>query len=188
MIWRKHSDLEGLHAFLGPSKYHWLNYDDEKLKTAYERNNASVMGTRLHEFAAEAIKLKIKQIKNNSTLNMYINDAIGFDMVPEQVLMYSYNCFGTADTISFHKNFLRIHDYKSGTSPASMYQLLIYAALFCLEYKIAPTALYGVELRIYKQNAIEKKNPTSEEIMDVMDKIKHADTVITNKQMEEIDQ
>ena len=71
MIWRKHSDLEGLHAFLGPSKYHWLNYDDEKLRVAYERNNASVMGTRLHEFAAEAIRLKIKQIKNNSNLIPY---------------------------------------------------------------------------------------------------------------------
>ena len=30
---------------------------------------------------------------------------------------------------------LRIHDYKSGITPAKMDQLMIYAALFCLEYK-----------------------------------------------------
>ena len=36
MNFNKHSDLEGCHAFLSASKYHWINYDDEKLVTAYE--------------------------------------------------------------------------------------------------------------------------------------------------------
>ena len=39
--------------------------------------------------------------KSQKTLNMYVNDAISFRMVPEQILFYSENCFGTADTIVF---------------------------------------------------------------------------------------
>lgn len=36
---------------------------------------------------------------------------------------------------------LRIHDLKTGISPVHMDQLLIYAALFCLEYKIKPGSI-----------------------------------------------
>ena len=37
MIWNDHSREvpEGAHAFLGASKYSWLNYDEEKLIEAY---------------------------------------------------------------------------------------------------------------------------------------------------------
>ena len=31
MIWNKHLDLEGSHAFSSASKYHWISYDDEKI-------------------------------------------------------------------------------------------------------------------------------------------------------------
>jgi hypothetical protein len=33
---RKHSHLEGQHAFLSPSTYHWINYDEEKLEFRYK--------------------------------------------------------------------------------------------------------------------------------------------------------
>ena len=36
MIWNKHSNLVGQHAFLGASKYHWINYDDRRLKESYK--------------------------------------------------------------------------------------------------------------------------------------------------------
>ena len=30
MNFNRHSNIEGKHAFLGASKYHWINYDEEK--------------------------------------------------------------------------------------------------------------------------------------------------------------
>ena len=106
MNFNKHSTLEGQHAFLGASKYHWINYDDEKIATAYANHLATLKGTQLHEFAAQCIRLGQKLPRSEKTLNMYVNDAIGFKMIPEQILVYSDNCFGTADAILFRNNFL----------------------------------------------------------------------------------
>ena len=133
MNFNNHSNLEGMHAFLGASKYHWVNYSDEKLVSTYQKHLATLKGTELHDFAARCIKLGQKLPKSKKTLNNYVNDAIGFKMTPEQVLFYSVNCFGTADAISFRNGVLRIHDLKTGVTPAHMEQLMIYAALFCLE-------------------------------------------------------
>lgn len=36
MNFNQHLTLEGQHAFLGASKYHWINYDSDKLATAYK--------------------------------------------------------------------------------------------------------------------------------------------------------
>ena len=132
MNFNKHSALEGQHAFLGASKYHWINYDEIKVADSYSRYLATLRGTTLHDFAARCITLGQKLPKSKKTLNMYVNDAIGFRMTPEQVLYFLNNCFGTADAIAFRDGFLRIHDLKTGTTPAHMEQLEIYAALFCL--------------------------------------------------------
>jgi hypothetical protein len=135
------------------------------------------MGTRLHEHAAECIRLGTRLEDNQKTLNMYVNDAIGFMMQPEVVLYYSDNCFGTADAISFRRNFLRIHDLKTGVTKVHMEQLEIYAALFCLEYKKKPKDI-KMELRIYQNNEILVHNPTVEDIAPIMDKIITADRII----------
>ena len=37
MIFNNHSNLEGQHAFLGASKYHWINYDETKVADAYSK-------------------------------------------------------------------------------------------------------------------------------------------------------
>src|SRR5574344_180719 len=37
----KHSEFLGMHAFLGASKYHWLNYDTEKLAATWHNQNAA---------------------------------------------------------------------------------------------------------------------------------------------------
>ena len=153
MNFNRHFELEGLHAFLGPSKYHWLNYSEEKMADSYLNFLAAQRGTELHAFAAQCIRLGQKLPKSQKTLNMYVNDAIGFRMTPEQPLFYSENCFGTADAISFRKDMLRIHDYKSGAIPAHIEQLEIYAALFCLEYRVKPTDI-ETELRIYQSDDI----------------------------------
>lgn len=177
MNFNKHSTLEGQHAFLGASKYHWINYDDEKIATAYKNHLTTLKGTQLHEFAAQCIRLGQKLPRSEKTLNMYVNDAIGYKMIPEQILVYSENCFGTADAILFRNNFLRIHDLKTGVIPAHMEQLIIYAALFCLEYHIKPGEI-ETELRIYQNRDIQIANPTAEDILPVMDKIIKADGII----------
>lgn len=41
MNFKKHSELEGKHAFLSPSGYHWINYDDEKLERVYSNFRAT---------------------------------------------------------------------------------------------------------------------------------------------------
>lgn len=179
MNFNKHLRLEGQHAFLGASKYHWVNYDDEKLDSAYLKWKAAQKGTELHEIAAHLIKLGIKLPRSRKTLNMYVNDAIGYRMEPEIVLYYSDNCFGTADTIMFRDNFLRIHDLKTGVSPTSMTQVKIYMALFCLEYGVDPNEIEA-ELRIYQNDEIEIEKPDPEEILRIMGKIISFDRRIEN--------
>lgn len=178
MNFNKHSELEGKHAFLGASKYHWIRYDDEKIAESYSRLLAVQKGIELHDLAARCIKLGQRLPKSKKTLNMYVNDAIGYKMTPEQVLYYSPNCFGTADTISFRDGLLRIHDLKTGATPAHMEQLEIYAALFCLEYRIKPGEI-STELRLYQNNEIIYLNPTVEEIGPIMDKIISFDKIIS---------
>lgn len=177
MNFNKHLKLEGQHALLSASKHYWVNYSDEKLQEFYRKAMAVEMGTRLHAFAKEAIELGQKLPKTAKTLNMYVNDAIGFKMTPEQVLYYSDNAFGTADAICFRNNFLRIHDLKTGETKASMTQLEIYMAFFCLEYKYKPNEI-DAELRIYQNNAVEIETPHPDDIFRIMDKIVEFDKLI----------
>ena len=184
MKWNQHLNLEGKHAFLGASSYHWLNYDDEKLISTYNNKMAALKGTELHEFAATCIKLKQRLPKSNKTINMYVNDAIGFGMSPEVLLYYSPYCFGTADSIGVRHNILRIHDLKTGSIPAHMEQLYIYTALFCLEYRYKPSDFEKIELSIYQSDGIITDYPTSEIIVPVMDKIEHNNKILTKLDIE----
>ena len=170
MNWNEHSGLEGSHAFLSGSNYHWINYDEEKLYSAYANYRAAEQGTILHEFAKECILLNQRLEDIPKTLNMYVNDAIGYHMMPEQVLYFSPYCFGTADTISFKNNLLRIHDLKTGKGPTHFEQLEIYTSIFCLEYDVDINDI-DVELRIYQSNKIRVHNPDRTEIVPRMDKI-----------------
>lgn len=170
MKFNRHPNLDGIHAFLSPSKYSWVNYDDQKLETVYSNWRASQLGTELHELAARAINLGVKLPKTKQTLNMYVNDGIGFRMSTEVCLFYSINAFGTADTISFRNNFLRIHDLKNGRTPASIKQLKIYAALFCLEYHFNPRDI-EMELRLYQLDEVLVDTPDPEEILFIMERI-----------------
>lgn len=183
MIFNKHLDLVGQHAFLSASKYHWINYTDEKLDRVYIAAEAARRGTELHAFAHEAIRLGVRLPKTNKTLHMYVNDAIGFRMSIEQILYYSENSFGTADTISFRKNKLRIHDLKTGYTPCSEHQLEVYAALFCLEYKFRPAEI-EIELRIYQNDEVRIYLPDPDLITHIMDKIKKFDERITQLRLE----
>lgn len=177
MNWNKHLSFEGQHAFLGASKYHWINYDPNKIAESYLRFLATQKGTVLHDFARQCIELRQKLPKSKKTLNMYVNDAIGYNMKPEQILFYSENAFGTADSICFRNNLLRIHDLKTGVVPAHREQLEIYAALFCLEYDYKPDEI-DMELRIYQSNDIDIWEPSVEVINHIMRQTIEFDRVI----------
>ena len=182
MEFNRHTNLEGLHAPFGASKSSWLRYDDEKVIEVYQNMKAAEKGTRLHEWAAETIKLGLKQPRSSKTIYAYVNDAIGFKMNTEVVLFYSERFFGTADAISFRNGTLRIHDLKTGTKGKiedHMEQLEIYTALFCLEYKIKPGEI-NMELRVYKNDEVLVHNPTAEDIVPIMDKIIHLNKILEN--------
>lgn len=182
MIWNDHSKLNGCHAFLSASKYHWLRYDDARLVDYWRAQRAATLGTELHELAARCIKHGVKLSAARKTLNMFVNDAVGFKMTPEQVLYYSPLCFGTADAISFRDRRLRIHDLKTGTTSSSLDQLRIYAALFCLEYHEDPDKV-EIELRIYQNNMIEAYVPEPGEIAAVMATVEHANQVLASAEL-----
>ena len=181
MIFKKHFNLEGLHAPFSPSQSSWLRYDDNKVKEVYLNKKAAEMGTRLHQWAKDTIDLGIKQPRSNKTLYAYVNDAIGFKMDTEVVLFYSERFFGTADAISFRNNKLRIHDLKTGSRPVKMEQLEIYAALFCLEYKHKPEDI-KIELRVYQNDDVLVHIPAPEDITEIMEKIKHVDKLLVSNE------
>lgn len=144
-------------------------------------NKAAMEGTELHELAAQLIKRKIKLKSTQQTLNMYVNDAIGFRLDPEVQLYYSPICFGTADAIGYNekKKTLRIHDLKTGTrAKPHMEQLHIYAALFCLEYKVDPFDLADIETRLYFLDEIIEDHPEPGDIKNIMNIIVESDKEI----------
>ena len=187
MIFNNHERFRGKHAFLSPSQCSWLNYSDEKLMQRIEAQEAIERGTALHEYAEQAIKLGIHQLEKNPefpSVSQFINDAIDMHMTPEVPLVWSDNFYGTADAISFgrekRKDILRIHDLKTGETPAKFEQLRTYAALFCLEYGYTPGEI-KTELCIYQFGKIKKECPTAEDILPIMDKIQRFDDILDQR-------
>lgn len=176
-----HRDLEGKHAFLGASKSTWLRYDDDKVVQTYRNARAAAIGTKLHEIAAEHIRMGLPFGETTDTVGMFVNDAIRYDMTPEQVLYFSPYAFGTADAISFDPDaeLLRIHDLKTGLGPTKFEQLEIYAALFCLEYNVAPTI--SMHLRIYQNGEVRPHNPDPDDIREIMRRIVHFSNVLNTE-------
>ena len=179
MNFNDHSSLQGMHALLSPSKYHWIRYDDEKITQYFINHMAVERGVRLHAYAEESINLGQKLPKSKKTLNLYVNDSIGYKMNPEQILYYSPYCFGTADSISFEKNLLRLHDLKTGVTPAHIEQLEIYAALFCLEYNKKPKNI-DMDLRIYQNDDIIYHEPDPTDVSNIMERIISGDKIINS--------
>jgi hypothetical protein len=183
--WKKHSHLSGAHAFLSPSQYHWINYDEEKLKFRWKTIRAAMRGVEDHRYAAIAIEEDEVQDDETTTLGMYINQCIQYRMVPEQVLYYSPNCFGTVDAIAWRYRVLRISDLKTGASKTSEHQLEVYAALFFLEYEIDPFSAREIELRIYQDRECRVYDGDPAYIRGIMDKIIVFDQMI-NELREEV--
>lgn len=179
-----------MHALLGASKSHWLRYDDEKLRNYVKSRAAAADGTRKHAMAHMLIENRQKLPDNKKTLNRYVNDGIGYLMHSEQTLFYSEYCFGTADTISFREPrgdrgaILRISDLKTGDNQVKIEQLLVYAAIFFLEYSdylrelgLTPFDV-KTELRIYQHDDVELWVADPEDLIQIMDRIVSADRYI----------
>jgi len=179
MDFNRHSDLIGKHAILSASQYHWIRYTPEKMADRYANMRAAALGTEMHELASQLIKLGVKLPNTGQTINMYVNDCIGYRMKPEQIVFYSYKAFGTTDAIDFSNRILRIFDLKNGVNKASGDQLKTYAAFFCLEYKIKPFDIEEFDLRIYQNDEIVEVEVEPEEILYIMDKIVEFDKLLT---------
>ena len=181
MQWNDHSrDIPaGAHALFGASNYAWLKYDPEKAIRFYNAILARKKGVELHDTARRCIDNGL-QLKGRNYLSKYVNDAIGYRMRTEQPLKFTNNFFGTSDAIIFDEknSLLRIHDLKTGETPAKLDQLLIYDALFCLEYHINPMDIEH-ELRIYQiNNDILADNPDGSQVAEVMDHMRTLDNAI----------
>ncbi len=185
MKFNEHYNLAGKHALLAPSQSAWLRYSDDHMAERYITMQAAKLGTRKHEFAHEAIQMGIALPKGKKTLNAFVNDAIRYRMKSEQILVYSANCYGTADALSFRQNLLRVFDLKTGKSHASFDQLVVYGALFCLEYNFSPFDI-EFEFRIYQNDECVIYSGRDDdpagipvEVAEAMAQIKHLDTLIT---------
>lgn len=183
MNFNAHSNLVGRHAFLSASTYNWINYSDEHLEERWFTSMAAARGTALHDLAHSLIRLGVKLPKTRTTLNLYVNDAIGYKMTPEQPLYVSENCFGTADAISFKRGLLRVHDLKTGVTAASVHQLEVYAAMFCMEYRFKPFDI-EIEMRIYQNDDVVIYESDNNVIAHIMDKIVTFDRRINEMRQE----
>lgn len=201
MIWHDHSKLVGTHAFLSASQPGWRKKNADELMEAKCNSYSQQIGTLLHTYAADCIKYREKLRKGDMrgvkfdlmrkgipeyaidieriypTFMTYVNDAIGYRLAPEVVLYYSDECYGTADAIEVDGKILRIHDLKTGVKPAKMEQLMIYAALFYLEYG-SKLETIKPELRIYQMDEVLVCEPEMDEIREVMDDIVEKDRVL----------
>lgn len=178
MKFNNHYEIpETKHAFLSPSSYHWINYTADKVRDRYFSKRNVALGTELHEYAKNAIRLKQRQSNRKNCINRYINDAIGFDMTPEVTLVANRVCFGKADAISFDGNKLMIFDLKTGQTPAKFEQLDIYSALFCIEYGINPLSI-DIEERIYQFDSYTSKEPDQNYILQLMGTIEDFSSIV----------
>ena len=203
MQWNDHKQLEGKHAFLGASNFHWVNWNDQIFENRYYNQFSTTIGTAIHALAHDCILNRTKLNKHDRHLieitlyhayipkdaydpddilmNLipFVNDAIGYHMSSEILLYYNNYCFGTCDAISFSEKerILRIHDLKTGMTTAHMEQLLIYAALFCLEYHKNPHQ-FKTELRIYQNFNIVVEEPDANDIETFMNLIQERSQTI----------
>lgn len=167
MRFNEHSELRDRHAFLSPSKSSWLRYSPQQLEARFHSWKASKRGTDLHALAHEAIRLGVKLDSSNLALANYVADALEYGMICEQPLYYSENCFGCADTICFDGQTLLIHDLKTGITPSKLEQLMVYAALFCLEYQIDPHEII-IHVAIYQGDGKLEDDANPDDIAAIM--------------------
>jgi len=126
----------------------------------------------------------MKYIPNEvyGTLKAYINDSIAYFMVPEEcegVTDYSKDFFGTCDALYFESKSktLRIFDLKTGSRPAKIEQVFIYAALYCLRNKVDPYDI-SFDLRVYQNEEVIIADQNPDLVRQFMDTIIRFDAMV----------
>ena len=173
-----------LHSFASGNIKAYESYDEENLDDVrkgfrnYVRGRYPLDQDKTASLACMFLD-NMRYVPEESWLSVaqFINDGCQYKMNSEQPLWYSDNAFGTTDAISFYRNKLRIHDLKTGDTPAKLMQLNIYAALFCLEYHKQPDQI-KIELAIYQFGNVTKESPDPKDIRDLMDLIVEDDRVL----------
>ena len=199
-VFNSHPEIkDGSHAIFAPSKklLSRKDFTTEQLEQRIQSDWAAFIGTEIHKVAARMIEEKQSVTKAGvralifdqlyqahvprqlinpdsylDTVVPYIKDAIGFDLVPEQILCYHPKlAFGTADAIRYNPvtHELRIHDLKTGKMPASLDQLIEYAAYFFLEYHIKPGDV-NTTLCIYQNGEVLTGLPKASDIVPIIDR------------------
>ena len=167
MSWGRYSKLKGQHALLSPSNYHWINYDKEKLLKVLYNQKMKERGTKLHEFASEAINLKRYQAGNDN-VSQFVNDCIDMKMHSEEVVYATEYAFGTADAINEVNDVIYIFDLKTGEHKAKFTQLYLYAAFYCIMNDINPISKKYV-FRIYQYEEYEQLEGDPLEVKRLME-------------------
>ena len=62
---------------------------------------------------------------------------------------------------------------------------MIYAALFCLEYRIKPIDIQ-IELRIYQNDEVVYSNPSADDILQIMNQIIRLDKLLEERDYKEV--
>ena len=182
-----------LHATFSPSDKAWLNYDREKIRQRVLSARAVQRGTELHELAKHCIDMRTPLDPSNGIISVYVKDCIAYEMDTEVSLMYSEDIGGTADALKFDmaEGILRISDLKTGERKASIAQVVLYAALWCLINRVDPMSI-GYDLRIYGHTSqrlasgFEKEDEelVCEKVNDAAVHIKYVQSVIDEISLE----
>lgn len=197
------------HATFSPSQPYWLADTKDEFLQRFRSSYAPQIGTVLHDFARKYIARGVTLSKYDKkhaivellesgipgtvvdcldfdfifeNLRTYVNECVACRMDPEIRLRYSADFFGTTDAIQFTERdqVLRISDLKTGTTPAKIEQLIVYAALFCLDYGKDPNTITPV-LKIYQNNDILCVEPDKGEIKNACDKIVEFNELVSNE-------
>lgn len=110
---------------------------------------------------------------------LFICDSIGFRMESEQKLSVSKIIEGTADAVRYYpkENLLRVSDLKTGSRPAKIEQVFVYAALYCYENRLDPLKT-NFETRIYQNGEVYIEHPSGDVISNALNISLHLDEVV----------
>lgn len=179
------------HAVFSPSEKYWVNYDRARIIQRYDQVIAIERGTALHELAAKCIDLKIHLDPCEGVIATYVSDCISYKMDTEVELVFTNEINGTADAIRYDResNTLYVFDLKTGSTKASLVQVMIYAALWCCVHNRDPLTL-SYDLRIYHNQYPEKIDTESdpqlgERINDIIVQMRYVASVINDYRKEE---
>jgi len=198
----EHSELIGKHAPFSPSQHYWIDYSPEKLLAYWDNKDAQLVGTKVHQHAADLINMHydflemglpspvslIFKARKKDTVSLHVTHSAQHWLGAEVPVKYSDICFGTADAIGFHipTKTLYVNDLKTGKIQGDMRQLEQYAAIFLAEYSSALQFQHHInlneckiQLRIFQYDDCVLAEPPADYILnEVLEKARRQHEVL----------